>query len=249
MTLNLKAICRVGPGQTLVLTFMKSRRAATSEFVATAAQVGVRVTPEAVEKRFTAKLLGFLQEGLRHVLQQVVVANPVAIPLLQRFTAVEIGDSTTVSLPDEYADQFPGCGGVAGIGKAAAKIQARWELITGELIKLVVEPGRRSDGQAERPKHVKPGALIIRDLGYFSLDWFAKLGQAGAYWLSRWQQGTTVCDRDGRQHGPAGVRARAPRERPDRPADLAGGDGAAGLPADRAAGAARDGGPSPPGTV
>jgi Transposase DDE domain len=185
--------------QMLVLTFMRSRRAATDDFVATAAQVGVKVTPTAVEKRFTDKLIVFLQEGLRHVLRQLVVADPVAIPLLQRFTAVEIGDSTTVTLPDEYADQFPGCGGTADSGKAAVKIQARWELIRGQLTKLVVEPGRCSDGQnqeAEDP--VRSGSLVIRDLGYFCLDWFQKLGQAGAYWISRWQQGTTVYDRDGR---------------------------------------------------
>ncbi len=48
----------------LVLTFMKSSRAATGDFVATAAQVGVRVTPEAVERRFTDKLISFLQAGL-----------------------------------------------------------------------------------------------------------------------------------------------------------------------------------------
>jgi hypothetical protein len=181
----------------LVLTFMKSPRATTDDFVATAAQVGVKVTGTAVEKRFTDKLIRFLQEGLRHVLQQVVVADPVAIPLLGRFTAVEIGDSTTIALPDEYADQFPGCGGTAGSGKAAVKIQARWELITGDL-KMVVEPGRCSDGQnpeAENP--VKSGSLIIRDLGYFGLDRFQEIDKAGAYWISRWQQGTLVYDRDG----------------------------------------------------
>ena len=185
--------------QTIVLTFMKSRRATPEEFVATAAQIGVRVTPEAVEKRFTEKLIGFLREGLRQVLQQVVVADPVAIPLLRRFTAVEIGDSTSVTLPDEYADQFPGCGGSAGFGKAAVKIQARWELISGQLTQLVVEPGRTSDGQSTQADGViVPGSLMIRDLGYFCLDWFQRLGQAGAYWISRWQQGTTLLDQDGR---------------------------------------------------
>src|SRR5436305_15083134 len=54
--------------QTVVLTFMKSRRAATSEFVATAAQVGVPVTPEAIERRFTERLIPFLREGLRQLL-------------------------------------------------------------------------------------------------------------------------------------------------------------------------------------
>lgn len=188
--------------KTVILSLMKSRNATADDFAATAAQVGVEVTPEAVEKRFTGKLLGFLRAGLEHVLEHAVAADPVPIPLLQRFTAVEIGDSTNVTLPDEYAAEFPGCGGKADSGKAAVKIQVRWELITGKLTKLLVEPGRCSDGQdeaAEAP--VTPGSLIIRDLGYFGLSWFQRLGQGGAYWLSRWQQGTTVYDADGRPLG------------------------------------------------
>jgi hypothetical protein len=71
--------------------------------------------------------------------------------------------------------------------------------LTGALKKLVVEPGRRSDGQsAEAEGPVIRGALYLRDLGYFSLDWFRKLADGGASWIARWQQGTTVFDADGR---------------------------------------------------
>src|SRR5436305_10053083 len=69
----------------MVLTLMKSPNAATDDFVATAAQLGLEVTPEAVEKRFTERLVGFLRAGLEQVLEQVVAADPVRIPLLQRF--------------------------------------------------------------------------------------------------------------------------------------------------------------------
>src|SRR4051794_1184050 len=185
--------------KTMVLTLMKSPKAEPDEFVATAAQLGLTVTPEAVEKRFTDRLVSFLRAGLELVLEQVVAADPVTVPLLQRFTAVEVGDSTNVTLPDDYAGLFPGCGGKAGSGRAAVKIQARWELITGKLAKLLVEPGRCSDGQneaAEAP--VRPGSLLLRDLGYFSLERFRAWGAAGAYWISRWQQGTLAFDRDGR---------------------------------------------------
>jgi len=182
----------------VVLTVLKSPKAQTDDFVATAAQLGVPVTPQAVEKRFTAKLIAFLRAGLEHVLEHAVAAEPAAIPLLERFSAVEIGDSTTITLPDDYRDEFPGCGGKSDSGQAAVKIQTRWELRTGKLTKLVVEPGRCSDGQnaaAEGP--VAPGSLVIRDLGYFRLRWFQELDAAGAYWISRWQQGTTVFDREG----------------------------------------------------
>jgi DDE family transposase len=182
----------------VVLTVLKSPKALTDDFVATAAQLGVPVTPQAVEKRFTPELVGFLRAGLEHVLEQAVAAEPAAIPLLERFTAVEIGDSTTITVPDEYAREFPGCHGKSDSGQAAVKIQARWELRTGKLTKLLVEPGRVSDGQnaaAEGP--VEIGSLHLRDLGYFSLERFRELSAAGVYWISRWQQGTTVFDREG----------------------------------------------------
>jgi Transposase DDE domain len=205
--------------RTMVLTLMKSPRATTDDFVATAAQLGVEVTPEGVEKRFTDKLLGFLRAGLEHVLGHLVAVDPAGIPLLQRFTAVEIGDSTNVTLPDEYAAEFPGCGGKSGSGKAAVKIQVRWELITGKLTRLLVEPGRCSDGQNEAAEGpVMAGSLIIRDLGYFCLSWFRRLGAGGAYWISRWQQGTTVSDTEGRplelREYVRGARGGGPIDRP-----------------------------------
>src|SRR3982751_465415 len=123
--------------KTVVLTVLKSPKAQTDDFVATAAQLGVPVTPQAIEKRFTAKLIAFLRAGLEHVLEHAIAADPAAIPLLERFTAVEIGDSTTVTLPDDYAAEFPGCGGKADSGRAAVKIQTRWELRTGKLTKLL----------------------------------------------------------------------------------------------------------------
>jgi Transposase DDE domain len=183
----------------VVLTVLKAPKPRTDDFVVTAAQLGVPVTPQAIEKRFTEPLVDFLRAGLEHVLEQAIAAEPAAIPLLERFTAVEVGDSTTITLPDDYAAEFPGCGGTSDSGQAAVKIQVRWELRTGKLMKLVVEPGRVSDGQnaaAEGP--VEPGSLSLRDLGYFSLQRFRELAAAGASWIARWQQGTTVCDRDGR---------------------------------------------------
>jgi hypothetical protein len=202
----------------LVLTLMKSPSATIDKFVATAAQLGVTVTPLAIEKRFTDKLIPFLRSALEHVLSHVIAVEPVAIPLLQRFTAVELADSSTVTLPDQYADEFPGCGGKTGSGKAAVRIQTRWELLTGTLKKLVIEPGRRSDGQSEEAEApVMRGALYIRDLGYFSLKWFGKLATAGAYWISRWQQGTLVFDVDGR---PLDLLEHVRRHKGDGPIDM-----------------------------
>ena len=182
----------------VVLTLMKSPNAKTDDFVATAAQLGVTVTPVAVEKRFTDKLVSFLRASLEHMLEHAVAADPVAIPLLEKFTAVEVGDSTTVTVPDDYAAEFPGCGGKADSGKAAVKIPTAWDLRTGKLTKLEVQPGRHSDAKSEAAEApVRRGSLLIRDLGYFCLKRFQRWDAEGAFWSSRWQHGTAVFDADG----------------------------------------------------
>jgi hypothetical protein len=202
----------------VVLTVMKSPEAKTDEFVATAAQLGVLVTPEAVEKRFTGTLIALLRAGLEHLLEHTIAADPVALPLLEKFTAVEVGDSTTVTVPDDYATEFPGGGGKADSGQAAVKIQTTWELRTGTLTKLQVQPGRQSDARSTAPEDpVTPGSLTIRDPGYFCLKRLESLSAQGAYWISRWQPGTAVFDVEGQ---PQDLLAYVRRHQGDGPLDV-----------------------------
>src|SRR5438128_1310178 len=132
----------------LVFTLLKSPRPKKKDYVSTAAQLGLTITERAVEKRFTPQLVAFLRAVLQGVLQKTVAALPVDTPLLKKFTAVFVGDSTTVVLPGECAAEFPGCGGPSNAGQAALKIQALWNLCTGKLTRLLIEPGRSSDAQS-----------------------------------------------------------------------------------------------------
>ena len=204
--------------KTIVLTVMKSPNPTLADFVATAAQLGVPVSPTAIKNRFTDKLVAHLKMGLEHVLKHTFAAPPAAIPLLKKFTAVEIGDSTTVTLPDEYEAVFPGCGGKTGSGKAAVKIQVVWEMLAGSLTKLDVGPGRHSDAKSvaiEDP--VLAGSLTIRDLGYFGLKRFRSIAEQEAYWISRLQQGTIVFDNEGE---PLDLLAFLRKQPPGKPIDV-----------------------------
>lgn len=184
--------------KTLVLTLMRKPNADSDDFAATAAQLGVPVTPEAVEERFTERRVAFLRAGLESVLGPVVQADPLTLPVLAKFTAVEIGDSTTITLPDQYAAEFPGCGGKTDSGQAAVTLQVVWELRTGALTRLEAQPGRESDATSRvQDEAVIPGSLSLRDLGYFDLERFRMRGAGGAYWISRWQPGTAVFTPDG----------------------------------------------------
>jgi hypothetical protein len=182
---------------TVVLTLLRNPKPKPQDYQSTAAQLGVDVTENAISQRFTPGLVMFLEAALKRVLSHVLTTDAPPIELLGRFTRVVIGDSSTVSLPDEYAEQFPGCGGSYGSGKAALKIQVLWDLRHGTL-HVMLEPGRASDAKSlitERP--LSAGSLSIFDLGYFSVERFGRVEQANAYWLSRLQYGTTVCDAAG----------------------------------------------------
>jgi hypothetical protein len=191
-------------GQTLLLmivvTLMHKPDATWTDFHLTAARLGLEVTRTAVEKRFAAgqPLVDFLRSALEQALQKSVAGNPSSADLLQRFTAVLVGDATTIALPDELADLFPGCGGVVGTSRAALKLQVLWDLKTGQLVKLHVEPGRASDAKSPiAVTEAEPGTLLVYDLGYFDLSRFAALGGKKARYISRLRHGTQVYDTEG----------------------------------------------------
>ena len=96
----------------LVLTLLRKPDAKATDFQSTAAQLGLDVTSTAVENRFTPQLVGFLRAVLERTVLRVLAASPQTVDLLNKFTSVRIGDSSTIALPDELADQFPGCGGI-----------------------------------------------------------------------------------------------------------------------------------------
>jgi len=191
-------------GQTLLLmivvTLLNKPDATWTDFHATAARIGLDVSRAAVEKRFAAgqPLVDFFRMALERVLRQSVIGNPSSTELLQPFTAVLVGDATTIALPDELADLFPGCGGAIGTSRAALKLQVLWNLKTGQLVQLVVEPGRASDAKSPIAlEEAAAGTLLVYDLGYFDVSRFAALDAQKAKFISRLQHGTAVYDLEG----------------------------------------------------
>jgi Transposase DDE domain len=185
--------------RTLVLAVLLRPAAKNRDFQAMAAKLGVHVTEEAIDRRFTNELVTFLEEILQQAVSQALAAKAATTPLLQKFSDVRIGDSTNLMLPDEFADRFPGCGGTENACLAAMKIQVLWSLLTGRLLGWQITPGRASDAKSEIAEVLPPaGSLSVFDLGYFSLDRFRRVGEADAYWISRLQHGTKVFDAAGK---------------------------------------------------
>jgi Transposase DDE domain len=178
--------------RTFVLGFLQEPDASAEDLARVAAQCGAAVTPQAIDQRQTPKLVAFLEALFRRAVRVVVGSDRALAPILERFAAVTLLDSTTIGLPDGQHDRFPGCGGRCGFGRAALKLQTELDLRTGTLA-VAVEPGRSADSSTAR-QHVRrgQGALRVTDLGYFCLPVFAAMVAAGEHFLSRLQFGTGV---------------------------------------------------------
>jgi hypothetical protein len=186
--------------QTLVFGFLGNPQASLEELTQTAATLGVPITPQALDQRFTPAAAACLEQVLRAAITRVLAADPVAIPLLERFTAVYVQDSSTIVLPDALAAVWQGCGGTTTAGTAAAlKFQVRLELRTGKLEGPQLQDGRASDRAALVPTTLPGGALWLADLGYWRLDTLQTLEQQGVYWLSRLQVQSAIYDTAGQQ--------------------------------------------------
>jgi DDE family transposase len=198
----------------IVATLLRKPDATWADFHLTAAQLGLDLSQTAVEKRFAAgqPLVDFFRSALELALRKAVAAEPSSCAsLFQRFTAVLIGDASTVALPDELAALFEGCGGSEGASRAALKLQVLWDLKSGELAQLHVEPGKASDTKSPIAQaQARPGQLFVFDLGYFDLDRLAAVDARKGKFISRLLFGTAVLDEQGKPLGLAGRLRRHP---------------------------------------
>lgn len=187
--------------QTVVFGWLANPDASLGELAQTAAALGHPVSPQAVAQRFTPEAVACLEEVLAEAVSTLVAAEPVAIPLLGRFSGVYVQDSTSLPLPGALAEHWPGCGGsTPGAGQASLKLQVRLDLRSGALAGPALEAGRAQDRASPLQTAPLPaGALRLADLGYFSLEVLADLAAEGVYWLSRYQVQTAVSDGAGQR--------------------------------------------------
>jgi hypothetical protein len=182
----------------LIFGWLQHPQATLAQLAQMLAAGGSSVTPQGLDQRFTPAASRLLYEVLRAVSTVGIPADaPVTIPLLQRFAAVDLDDSSTITLPDALAAEWSGCGGPAG-GSAAVKLQVRLDLCQGALTGPYLQDGRAPDKTAPMQQGpVLPNTLRVADLGYFSLAHLAARSAVGAYWLTRFHPQTIVYDAAG----------------------------------------------------
>ncbi|MDZ4205448.1 MAG: hypothetical protein U1C46_11610 [Bacteroidales bacterium] len=106
--------------------------------------------------------------------------------VLRHFNNVKIDDSTTISLPDAMAKEFPGSV-TRGVQKAQAKIHAMYNLTDNNFSFLDVHSFANNDQSlsANVLPYLEKGDLCIRDLGFTILDVVSKFIEKGIYFVAR----------------------------------------------------------------
>ena len=167
--------------QTLVLSWLSDPAASLDNLTSMAAQCGVSISAQGLDQRFTAHSAACLHQVLDAAVSQVIGGEAVTIPLLKRFSAVYVQDSTTIGLPPDFAPLWPGGG-----REAAVKLQVRIDYLHGTLFGPFLQAAKRHDRASVVQKMpITPGAIRLADLGYFSLDCLNQINNDGGFYLSR----------------------------------------------------------------
>ncbi len=187
--------------QALVFGWLATPQASLENLAQAAAAVGVAISPQGLDQRCTEAAAVFLEALLGAAVQAVVAAEPVAIPLLQRFSAVVLLDCSTIVLPDALGLWWPGCGGSAAAHtRAALKIGVRYDLCRGRLVGPLLCDGRTHESTTPIQNAPLPtGALRLADLGFFDLDILTQIDAQDGYWLARMHRTTAVYDAAGQR--------------------------------------------------
>ena len=185
--------------QTLVFGLGADPQARLSALTQTSAALGVTISPEALHQRFDRTAATCLEHVLGAAIGEVLCADPLSLPILDRFAEVVVQDSTTIALPEALAAVWTGCGnGTPDAGNAALKLQVALDLRTGRLRGPTLHDGRESEAHATLHHDLPQGAVRLVDLGYFDLALLAELDARGVSWFSRMQALTSLQTDDGR---------------------------------------------------
>jgi hypothetical protein len=183
--------------QTLVFGFLSQPTASWETLASVAAGLGVPITGSGLLQRCTETAAAWVHEVLKAAMQRIVQPDPVAIPLLQRFNGVFVEDSTVIALPSERASVWPGGNPATGT-TATSKARVRVDLLSGAFSHGQWHAGRIHAMACAAPvTDLPPGALLINDLGFFSLQRRKALHDNDPFFVCRGKTGPIVTDDHG----------------------------------------------------
>lgn len=176
--------------QTLVFSLWQNPEATLSEITQIGKSVGLEISPQGIDQRWTEKTATFLKNVLDAVIATKIEAEAIDQPGMTAFSHVYVEDSSVVELPEQFANRWRGLGGTGP--QSTVKLQTRLDLKQGTLDGPYLVSGRTHDRKASSDHHdeAEAGALELHDLGYWKLAEWEKSLEQNRYRLSRMQSAT-----------------------------------------------------------
>lgn len=152
------------------------------------------VTTQALSKRINSinskKYLKMVFTKLLEVQLKIGLKNNFS-ETFSMFTGIYLQDSTQFALNEELSEKFEGNGG--GASKSAVKLDFIYDIVNFVVHGVKVASATINDNTNAKEiiKYIKPGSLVIRDLGYLSINCLRKIVKT-AYYISRLSVTTNV---------------------------------------------------------
>jgi len=183
--------------QALVFSSLEGKDITYTRLSQGALDAGVEISNQGMEQRFGRASADLCRGVLEAAVEKVISGEAGSIEILERFNGIHIRDSSVVTLPDELVDIWEGVGDCQG-QTATVKLQVRLDYSSGQMAGPVLQSGRTADSQSPFQDETLPrGAIRMGDLGFFSLEQFAKDQADGVYTFSRYKIGTLLYDENG----------------------------------------------------
>jgi len=145
----------------------------------------IRVSREAVNKRFNERAVAFMSKLLEKTLSYQYKAPPSTSQWKEHFSSIRVMDSTEFKLPPNMSGVFPGYGGDGT--QSCAQIQLEYEVFNHEITHLHIGNSLESD-RTEGMRHldtIPKKTLLLRDLGYYTLGIYEQLEKRDIFYISR----------------------------------------------------------------
>ncbi|GAB3200745.1 IS4 family transposase [Pontibacter aydingkolensis] len=154
-------------------------------------KVGVCLSKQSLDARFSAAAVAFLKACVADLLTlQPGWRRSTLTGKASAFSRVRLGDSTVITLPEQLAAHYRGSGGSASA--SAAKLFHEYDCQCGALLSLQLAEGVKADQSFNSATGIEAGELVIRDLGFYQMDFLCKVHQAKAFFISRLRSGTCL---------------------------------------------------------
>ena len=145
---------------------------------------GIEMRKQSLDERYNTYAVSFMRECFLSMLQLVnrQIASSVDF---SPFKGIHLTDSTSFKVPAQLRTFYKGFSGKSG--ESVVKIHLNYDLLSNSIADIRIGDGCSNDGSYRFGAHeqIQAGGIYLRDLGYYSFDYFTQLANAGAYFLSR----------------------------------------------------------------